>query len=125
MRLVSGWFNNKGGVSVDDGELTTPEESYQRWFKLGGPCGVARVSKAILAKEGLTLGQDPHDTPEDLAANRSHRIVTGVKDGSARRITKSAEIVFCLPDLVVFGANETIGEAPPPQLVAPFSGTAR
>lgn len=114
LRLASAWFNSKDGISVDDGALTTPEESYRRWVKIVGPCGVARVSKALLEQEGLQLGKDPLDTPADLEANPSHRLVTGITNGKARRITKSAEIVFHLPDnILVFGANDTIGVDPP------------
>jgi hypothetical protein len=109
-RLRSGWFRcTRGGVSVDDGALTSPEETYARNI----PCGVAAIPKSELAKEGLELVMDPEDTAEDLARNPSHRIVKNVGSKPARRITETAEIVIHLEGWQVRGANGSVGSAPP------------
>jgi hypothetical protein len=116
-RLASSWFRSvRGGVSVDDGTLSTPEETHQR----NEPCGVAAVPKSIIETRGLHLEMDPEDTEEDLRKNPSHRIVRGVSSKDCGHITKAAEIVFRLESLEVRGAGGSVG-IDPPWIVAPVS----
>lgn len=102
-RLKSSWFRvTGGGVSVDDGAFSTPEETQGR----NGTCGVARVSKQKLSELGYAIEPDPQDTAEDLARNPSHRIVPQVTAKDAKRITKSAQIILQLEGYQVVAADD-------------------
>jgi hypothetical protein len=108
-RLKSSWFRvTGGGVSVDDGEFGSAEETYER----NKPCGVASVSKATLATEGFAITKDPEDTDEELARNPGHRIVPGVGSKHCRRITATAVIEIYLEGWQVVGASGSAGRAP-------------
>ena len=108
-RLKSSWFRvTGGGVSVDDGELSSAEETYER----NKPCGVASIFKAKLAELGFAIVLDAEDTPEDLLRNPAHRVVPGVGSKDCKRITASAVIEICLEGWQVVGAGGSAGRAP-------------
>lgn len=106
--------NTRAGVSVDDGEFSSAEETYER----NKHCGVAAISKGKLAERGLKLELDPEDTTEDLKLNPAHRVVMGVTAKDAKRITESAEIVIRLEGWQVRGSNGTMGQKIAPITVA-------
>lgn len=112
-RLSSAWFRcTRGGVSVDDGHSSSPEDTWER----NQPCGVAAIAKEVLAARGLKLDLDPEDTSDDLKRNPSHRVVLSVSAKDAKRISAAAEIVLRLEGWQVRGANGSMGRLlePPP-----------
>ena len=111
-RLSSAWFRcNRGGVSVDDGAVSSPEETWER----NKPCGVAAVAKEAIAGRQLKLERDPEDTIDDLKANPAHLVVMAVSAKDAKRLTSAAEIIVKLEGWQVRGANGTMGQLPPPE----------
>jgi hypothetical protein len=116
-RLASSWFRNThGGVSVDDGALCGPEETWER----SRPCGVAAILKSVILARGLELTMDPEDTKEDLARNPAHRVVFYTTAKHAKRLTESAEIVIRVEGWQVRGANGSVGELPPEEMPGPL-----
>ncbi|MDQ3267097.1 MAG: hypothetical protein M3Y59_26165 [Myxococcota bacterium] len=61
---------------------------------------------------GLKPVSDPQDTEADLLANPAHRIILGITNAMAKRLTKSAEILIRLPQVEIVGANGTVGVLP-------------
>lgn len=108
-RLKSSWFRcTHGGVSVDDGAISSAEETWAR----NVPCGVAAIPKSVIEAEGLSLTFDPQDSKEDLERNPAHRLVADPGSKGCRRITQSAEVVIRLDGWQVRGANGTVGVSP-------------
>jgi len=95
-RLASSLFLSER-VSVDNAELTSPEETAAR-APGGVPSGVAEVEASVIAEIGASVVPDP--TPE----NHAHCLILGMdKQKRARKLARSAKIVLPLPGLRVVG----------------------
>jgi len=86
-RISTTLFKDSNGVSIDDGALSTPEQSWAR----EECCGLVSVPKSLLAQEGIAI------EPKPETENPAHCEIGDLKDGQAKRVTKSITILFAPP----------------------------
>jgi hypothetical protein len=94
-RISSALFKTKG-LSVDDGAVTTAEESSER--SPHKPNGVVSVPKTAFELEKLVLKEDD---PADAEFRIEHRTVERVTGGQAKRLRDRSRVAIQMPGIFV------------------------
>lgn len=90
-RLSSTVFRDKNGVSVDNGALSSAQDTHAR--HPGG--GVLSITKAELQTHGFTITSKP------IAGNPAHCEIGSPSEGKAKRLARTAMIVIAPPGYAV------------------------